>query len=85
LKKGYKILPCPYCGVRQKVEKPIEGVFPVQQCFANYRGCYRGFYVNDDLTIRKLTEQESKMLKEAWIHFAKNTPILIHNVEKKQG
>jgi len=69
----YKILSCPYCGRKQKIEKTVQGVFPIQEC----KSLGHSFYVNPDLTIRKLTEQESKMLKKAWVNFAKTCPALI--------
>jgi hypothetical protein len=54
---------CPTCGVKQEVNLPLEGVFPYQTC----QSCRNPFYVNKDLTIRKLTEEEKKELPGAWV------------------
>lgn len=78
----YRILPCPICGKRQKIEKPSEGHFPLQECKpAMYE---HSFYVNPDLTVRKFTKEESEMLKKSWLDFAKTSPILLHNAGKAQ-
>jgi len=61
--EGYTIKPCPNCGVRQKITKPIEHLFPFHTC----RSCNRPFYVNNDLTVRKLTEEEKENMPEDWV------------------
>jgi hypothetical protein len=53
---------CPYCGVRQKVAMPFEGIFPYQTC----ESCKHAFYLTRDLTLRKLTEEEKRELPGAW-------------------
>jgi hypothetical protein len=56
------VKPCPYCGVRQKATMPFEGVFPYPTC----ESCKQAFYVNKDLTVRKLTEEERRELPGSW-------------------
>jgi hypothetical protein len=56
------IKPCPSCGVKQKITIPFEGIFPYQIC----KSCKHPFYVNKDLTVRKLSEEERELPK-AWI------------------
>jgi hypothetical protein len=55
--------PCPYCGVRQRIAKPLNGVFPYQNC----ESCHRPFFIHNDLTIRKLSEGEKSEIPGAWI------------------
>ncbi|HEX7482917.1 MAG TPA: hypothetical protein VF350_05585 [Candidatus Bathyarchaeia archaeon] len=45
---------CPNCGVTQKITKPLDELFPFENC----QSCKRPFHVNSDLTVRKLTEEE---------------------------
>jgi hypothetical protein len=54
---------CPTCGVKQKIIMPFEGIFPYQTC----KSCKNPFYVNKDLTARKLSKEEERELPEAWI------------------
>jgi hypothetical protein len=61
-KEKSKLQPCPNCGSKQKITKPLEGLFPYQNCIA----CHKAFYVNRNLTVRKLTEEERDMPK-AWV------------------
>jgi hypothetical protein len=61
----FKIEPCPYCGKRQKVtqwERDNEQhfIFPNHYCVI----CYDVSYVNEDLTLRKLTEEERQLFKK---------------------
>jgi hypothetical protein len=58
-----RTLPCPTCGAKQEINLPFEGVFPYQTC----QVCHTPFYVNKDLTLRKLTEEERKELPGAWV------------------
>ena len=64
----FKVNPCPSCGVKQKVTTPLEGFFPIQNC----NSCKKAFYVNKDLTARKLTEDEKREIPEAWIQVVEN-------------
>jgi len=62
-KEKYAIQPCPNCGVKQRITKPLEGFFPYQNC----ESCEHAYYVNKDLTVRKLTEEEKREIPRAWI------------------
>jgi RNase P subunit RPR2 len=59
----HTINPCPNCGAKQKIIMPFEGIFPYQTC----KSCKNPFYVNKDLTVRKLSKEERRELPEAWI------------------
>ena len=60
--KRCSIQPCPNCGVKQKITKPLQ-LFPYRSC----RSCKHPFHVNNDLTIRKLTEEEKENMPEDWV------------------
>lgn len=57
-----KVQPCPNCGAKQTITQPIAGVFPYQNC----KACKHPFYVNADLTARKLTVDEAREIPSAW-------------------
>jgi hypothetical protein len=59
---------CPNCGVKQKVTLPFDGVFPYQTC----ESCKHPFYVNRDLSVRKLSEEEKRELPGAWIQIVED-------------
>jgi len=59
---------CPNCGTKQKVTLPFEGVFPFQTCDS----CKNPFYVNKNLTVRKLSEEEKRELPGAWIQIVED-------------
>src|SRR5512136_2643865 len=61
-REKHVLKPCPVCGAKQKVSKPIEGIFPYQNC----NSCKRPFYVRKDLTVRKLSEDEIRDIPGAW-------------------
>ena len=61
--ENHMLLPCPTCGAMQKIIPPFEGIFPYQTC----QSCRHPFYINKDLTLRKLTEDEKRELPSAWI------------------
>ncbi len=63
-----KVHPCPICNVKQIVTTPLEGFFPFQNCNA----CKNAFYVNRDLSVRKLTEEEKREIPEAWIQIVED-------------
>jgi predicted RNA-binding Zn-ribbon protein involved in translation (DUF1610 family) len=63
-KEKYTMQPCPNCGVKQKITKPLEEFFPYQNC----KTCEQAFYVNKDLTVRQLTEEEKEDMPAAWVH-----------------
>lgn len=54
---------CPYCGVIQKIEKPLDELFPYDSC----QSCKRPFHVNNDLTVRKLTDEEKEDMPAEWV------------------
>jgi hypothetical protein len=54
---------CPYCGVTQKVKKPLDEMFPYEKC----QSCKRPFHINKDLTVRELTGEEKENMPESWI------------------
>jgi hypothetical protein len=54
---------CPNCGVTQKITKPLDELFPYESC----QSCKRPFHVNNDLTIRKLTEEEKDDMPAEWV------------------
>ena len=56
-KEKYALKPCPNCGVKQKITKPLEAFFPFQNC----KSCKQTFHVNKDLTARKLASEEKDM------------------------
>lgn len=58
-----KNVPCPYCGEIQKIEKPLDDLFPYDAC----QSCKRPFHVNNDLTVRKLTEDEKDDMPAEWV------------------
>ena len=63
-KEKYKLQSCPNCGTKQNITKPLEDFFPYQNC----ESCKHTFYVNRDLTTRKLTEEEKENMPAGWIH-----------------
>jgi ribosomal protein L37AE/L43A len=54
---------CPYCGAKQAISKPLDGVFPYLNC----ESCKHAFFVQNNLFVRKLTEEEEREIPEAWI------------------
>ena len=54
---------CPNCGVTQKITKPLDELFPYDTC----QSCKRPFHVNNDLTVRKLTEDEKEDMPAEWV------------------
>jgi hypothetical protein len=54
---------CPYCGSKQAVTKPLNGVFPYSNCVS----CKRPFYIESDFSLRRLTDEEQVETPEAWI------------------
>lgn len=62
-----KLQPCPNCGAKQKITKTLEDFFPYQNCTL----CKQPFYVNRDLTVRKLTAEEKDM-PQAWVQIVED-------------
>jgi hypothetical protein len=54
---------CPYCGVTQKIVKPINELFP----YGNCESCKRVFHINNDLSVRKLTDEEKENMPAEWV------------------
>ena len=67
-KEKYAVQPCPNCGVKQRVTKPLEEFFPYQNC----KTCEQAFYVNKDLTVRQLTEEEKEDMPAAWVQIVED-------------
>jgi hypothetical protein len=67
------VRPCPNCGTKQDIAKPMEGIFPYQNC----KLCKRPFYVNNDLTVRKLTDDELREIPGAWFQ-------IVEDISKKK-
>jgi ribosomal protein L37AE/L43A len=67
------IQPCPNCGTKQNIAKPMEGIFPYQNC----KSCKQPFYVNTDLTVRKLTDEERREIPGAWFQ-------IVEDISKKK-
>lgn len=57
-KAAYANRLCPNCGVIQKIKEPLDELFPYQTC----QKCKRPFHVSNDLTVRKLTEDEKDVM-----------------------
>jgi hypothetical protein len=62
-KEKFAVHRCPNCGVKQKITEPLEGFFPYQNC----KACEQAYYVNKDLTVRALTEDEKREIPKSWI------------------
>jgi len=62
-KEKFAVHSCPNCGVKQKITEPLEGFFPYQNC----KACEQAYYVNKDLTVRALTEDEKREIPKSWI------------------
>ena len=67
-KEKYAMQSCPNCGVKQRVTKPLEELFPYQNC----KACEQTFYVNRDLTVRSLTEDEKEAMPAAWVQIVED-------------
>jgi hypothetical protein len=72
-KEKRAIQPCPNCGTKQNIAKPMEGNFPYQNC----KSCKQPFHVNTDLIVRKLTDEERREIPEAWFQ-------IVENISKKK-
>ena len=66
--KKHKIRSCPYCGVKQIITMPLDGIFPYLNC----ESCKRPFFVQSNLFVRKLTEEEEREIPEAWIRIVED-------------
>ena len=66
--KKHKIRLCPYCGAEQVITKPLDGVFPYLNC----KSCKHPFFVQNNLFVRKLTEEEEREIPEGWIRIVED-------------
>ena len=64
----HKIRSCPYCGAKQAITKPLDGIFPYLNC----ESCKRPFFIENNLFVRKLTEEEEIEIPEAWIRIVED-------------
>ena len=64
----HKIRSCPYCGAKQAVSKPLDGVFPYLNC----ESCGHSFFVQNNLFVRKLTEEEEREIPDALIRIVED-------------
>ena len=67
-KKNCKIQGCPYCGVKQAVSKPLDRLFPYLNC----ESCRHSFFVQKNLSVRKLTEEEKREIPESWVQIVED-------------
>lgn len=67
-KEKFKLQPCPNCGAEERITKPLEEFFPYQNC----KTCKKAFYVNKDLTVRRLTEEEKEDMPAAWVRIVED-------------
>jgi len=77
----YRIQKCPYCGKRQKIGYPEPNSPRYLPC-KNFH-CINTFYVNDDATLRQITDQEAHNLTKIWINFWHEYHELTSNLEVK--
>jgi len=54
---------CPYCGAILKIRKPIDELFPYDEC----KSCKNSFHTSSDLEVRKLTDEEAENMPEEWV------------------
>jgi len=66
--KKHKIRSCPYCGAKQAISKPLDGIFPYLNC----ESCKHPFFVENNLSVRKLTEEEDREVPDAWIRIVED-------------
>jgi len=80
-KGKYAFKSCPNCGTKQKITKPLESFFPYRNC----KSCNHAFYVNSDLTVRRLTEDEKEDMPATWVNIvedlSKKKTAVVFNLE----
>ena len=64
---------CPYCGISTKVKKPVDELFPYDEC----KSCKHTFHVSNDFKVRKLTEVEIESMPAEWVR-------IFHVLDKKK-
>ncbi len=62
------IQPCPYCGVKQRISKPLDDIFP----YVNCESCKHSFFVQSDFRLRKLTEEENANIPNSLIQIVED-------------
>ena len=62
-KTAYVCRSCPNCGVKQKITKPLDELFPYETC----QSCKQPFHVNTDLTVKELTDDEKDNMPAEWV------------------
>jgi len=60
--------PCPNCGEKQIVAASVAGFFPYQNCMS----CREPFYVNKDLTVRRVTADERENMAASWVQIVED-------------
>ena len=66
--KKHKIRSCPYCGAKQAITMPLDGIFPYLNC----ESCKHSFFVQNNLFVRRLTEEEEREIPEGWIRIVED-------------
>lgn len=64
----HRIQSCPYCGAKVAINKPLDGIFPYLNC----ESCKRLFYVQNDLSVRKLADEEKMEIPEGWVRIVED-------------
>ena len=64
----YMMKPCPYCGVKQRVSRPLKGIFSYLNC----ESCKRSFFVQSDFKVRKITDEEKADVPGALIQIVED-------------
>ena len=67
-REKYAVKPCPYCGAKQRIVKPLDGVFPYLNC----ENCKRPFFVESNLKVRRLTDEEKANIPGVWVQVVEN-------------
>lgn len=62
------IQPCPYCGAKQKISRPLNGVF----AYLNCQSCKHSFFVQSNFRVRKLTDEEKSEIPNALIQIVED-------------
>jgi len=64
---------CPYSCALQKIVKPINELFP----YGNCESCKQTFHINNNLSVRKLTDEEKENMPAEWVR-------VLDDLEKKK-
>ena len=65
--------PCPNCGEKQTMTGTPSDVFPYQNCDK----CNKTYHINKNLTLRRITDEESERLPAPWVQ-------IIEDIHKKK-